>query len=186
MDYFSKERTFAAYLRKVDCKNKKGKQSEATNGGDAPVRLMCILALDVPLTKPMRTSMSKPVQAWIASSIDAKNSEGLDKAIPAKQKPFFAVVNLFETGEKKEVELTPNESGDRVSCHVSLKNYYIQEGEAFARIQVMMRWEPKLWAWLGPKQQHDKNGFDMTLRPLQKSLEFGSEMEEDDEEEGEE
>lgn len=171
MEYFKKKRAFTAYVRKVDPKNKKVKQSAVEGGGDAATKLVVILTLDVPITSKMKEFMSPSVQAWIASNIGhPAGSEVLEKVNPQKEKGQYYRYS-FTDEEKKEpaIERGGEDGGNAL---LTIERYFILEAEAFVQIKMQMDFDPELWAWCG--QHLDKsstaNAVRVDLQPLQSNL----------------
>jgi hypothetical protein len=165
--YFSKSRKFVAYL--VGVKPKNAKIDTSTAGGHAETRQILELTFDVPLTKPMRTHLSPPVQSWVESNLKVKaGEECLEKASPTKDKPFDLLIKYFEEDSKEAVTLTPNESGGRVKVKCALQRYFILSGEAFAQIRITADFDKALWKWLGDHLAHSNNTVSVETKPPRK------------------
>lgn len=171
MEYFKKKRTFTAYVRKVDAKNKKIKQSNVEGGGDAGTKLVVILTLDCPITSKMKECMSPSVQAWVAANIGAKaGSEVLEKANPAKEKGSY--YRFAFTDEEQKIPAIERGGEDGGNGLLTVERYFILETEAFVQIKLQCDFDKELWAWCG--EHLDKsaaaNAVRVDLQPLQSNL----------------
>lgn len=171
MEYFKKKRTFTAYVRKVDAKNKKVKQSAVEGGGDAGTKLMVILTLDCPITAKMKESMSPSVQAWIASNIGNKaGDEVLEQVNPQKEKgQYYRFAFTNEEEKQPAIERGGEDGGNGL---LTIERYFILETEAFVQIKLQCDFDTELWAWCG--EHLDKasaaNAVRVDLQPLQSNL----------------
>jgi hypothetical protein len=172
MEYFKKKRTFTGYVRKVDPKNKKQKQSAAAGGGDAGTKLVIILTLDCPITKPMRASMSSSVQAWIESNTgDKASSEVLEKVNPQKEKSGNYYTYAFTDEDKKEPAISRG-GKDGGNALLTVERYFILEGEAFVQIKMVCDFDKELWVWCGNHldKSATANAVRVDVQPLQGNL----------------
>ena len=172
MEYFKKKRTFTAYVRKVDPKNKKQKQSAVTGGGDAGTKLVIMLTLDCPITKPMRASMSPSVQAWIESNTgDKAAGEVLEKVVPEKEKQGTYYTYAFTNEEQKQPAISRG-GKDGGNALLTVERYFILEGEAFVQIKMQADFDKELWAWCGDHldKSQTANAVRVDVQPLQGNL----------------
>lgn len=171
MDYFKKKRTFTAYVRKVDAKNKKVKQSAVEGGGDAGTKLVVILTLDCPITSKMKEFMSPSVQAWVAANINAnQGTEVLEKASPTKEKgSYFRFAFTNEEEKQPAIERGGEDGGN---AFLTVERYFILETEAFVQIKLQVDFDKELWAWCGEHLDKSSaaNAVRVDLQPLQSNL----------------
>ena len=180
MLYFSKPRKFSAHLRKCDARNKKIKQSAVEGGGDAGTQLKIILTMDAAVTPTMQKSMSPAVQAWIAANVGSKaGEEAIEKAVPAKMKPFYAIAKFFNEGDKEPTIARGGDNDARVQ--VGVEKYFILEGEAFMQVRAVCDFCTELWAWCGSHLDRSHSAVALEVKPLQKELNLDGKEDEDDE-----
>lgn len=174
MTYFDKVRKFTAYVRSVNPKNKKVKQSAAEGGGDAGTKLVIQMTLDIPLTAAMQKSMSPAVMAWLKANVEAATgAETLEKAHPSKDDPLLIITKWFNEDAKEPSHEQGREDDRRVSLQV-LK-YFIMEKEPFAQVRLVADFDPKLWAWIGTHMEASNCAIQLETKALQKTLPFDRE-----------
>lgn len=153
--------------------------------GSTAMQQMCVVTVDIPITKHILESLETKYQAWVATE-EADNSDKAKSRSCQHEMKFFCIFKVFKKSgyntHKKDSDADINKGGPGDNAWLVLEKIHFVDEEPFMRGKIYFKKDQNTWDWGG--RLMDDNEIMVESKPQQPDLPLAGEPEGDDDDDG--